>query len=70
MKKENIDLFDKTIHEVKYLIADIAKERKEHHKKLDILMRKHDIKINKMIKNSLKVVNELYELYGDLDNEV
>jgi len=69
MKEKDTKLFDKTIHQFKFLIADIAKERKEHHNRLNILMREHDKKINKMIKNCLKIVNELYELFEDLNNE-
>ena len=69
MTEKDIKLFDKTIHEIKFLANDIAKERKEHHKKLDILIRKHDIKINKMLKKTVKLVQELYELFADLQEE-
>lgn len=69
MKKEVENQFDVAIHDVKYLIADIFEERKEHHKKLDIFMRKHDKKINKMIKKGLHLVEELYKLYEDIDGK-
>ena len=67
MNKRELELFDKTIHEAKFLLNDIATERKEHKQKIESLMRKHDIKINKMIKKSLKLINDLYELLDDIE---
>jgi len=67
MNKKEIELFDKTIHEAKYLLNDIVTERKEHRQKIESLMRKHDIKINKMIKKTLKLINDLYELLDDIE---
>jgi len=69
MKEKDLKLFDKAIHEVKYLISDIAKERKEHHKKIDTLMKKHDLKVNKQMKKGKKLLDELFELFLDWSNE-
>ena len=69
MTEKDTDLFDKTIHEIKFLANDIAEERKEHHKKLDILMKRHDKKINHMIKKTVRLVEDLYKLFYDLQEE-
>jgi len=60
---EVIELYDKTLHDLKFLVNDIAVERRKHHQQLRSLIRKHNIKINKMIKKSLKIMEELNELY-------
>lgn len=69
MKEKHIKLFDKTIHEVKGLINDIAEERKVHHTRIHIMLRRHDKKINKMIKKGLKLLEDAYELYATLSED-
>ena len=69
MTEKDTKLFDKTIHKIKFLANDIAKEREEHHKKIDKLMRKHDKKINHMLKKTVRLVGDLYELFSDLQKE-
>ena len=68
MKKKDIKLFDKTIHEIKDIIKNLTEERNLYHKVLDKLTKKHDRKINKMLKETNSVLNEMYELYDDLSN--
>ncbi len=69
MKKKDVKLFDKTIHEVKAVIADIKRERDEHRKQQQILTRTHDKVMKKDTKKLLHVVGELYELFTDLTTE-
>ena len=69
MKTKYIEDFNKAIHHIKYLINDIAKQREEHHKKIDILMKKHDKKINQMIRKGMNIVEEVLELYEELSEE-
>ena len=69
MKNKYISKFNDATHHLKYLINDIAKEREEHHKKIDILMKKHDNKINQMIKKGINIVEEILELYDELSEE-
>ena len=63
MKKKYLELFDKAIHDVKFLMQDIANERTEHHRKVDVLMKKHDLKVNKSMKKLKSHLDELYELF-------
>lgn len=60
-----LDLLDDAVHKLKYLISNIAKERKAHHIELDTIMKKHDKSISKMIEEGLTVVEELYQLFDD-----
>lgn len=55
MKKKDIELFNKAIHNLKRIINEIKEERDNHHKKM-----------NKLIKEQLEVLNEVYELFDDL----
>lgn len=75
MKKKDIKLFNKAIHEVKKVITEISKENKKYHKeslkkdKIRIIRRKrYDKAINKQIKELLGIITELYELFDDLYN--
>jgi len=75
MKKKDIDLFDKAIHNVKGATIDIVKERNRYHLRLDKLMKQikylrnsHDKKIKKIIKEQKEVLEEMYELFDDLTN--
>lgn len=63
---KNTELFSKTIHEVKFAITTIKKEKDKYHKKLNNVIKLHDKEMNKSIKELLQVVNDLYELYSDL----
>jgi len=67
MNEKDLKLFMDIIHEIKYLIGDITKERKEYHETLSKLRKEHDKRINKMIKRGLKAIEELYELFDDLE---
>jgi hypothetical protein len=69
MKKKDIILFEKTIHEVKAIIKDLVDERKSYHRQIDKIFKRHDKKTNKMIKEAQQTVDDLYELYEDLSNE-
>ena len=66
MKNKDIELFSKTIHEVKFAITTIQKERDKHHKKLNKIIKTHDKEMNKLIKELLQVINDLYELFTNL----
>ena len=75
MKKKDINLFSKAIHEVKYAIAEIAQERKKYHENVTKLRqeqramrKKHDTSVKKQIRELKQAVNDLYELYADLSN--
>jgi len=75
MKKKDIQLFEKTIHEVKRVITGIADERKKYHEEITKLrkeqreMRKgHNIAVKKQLKELLEVVDDMYELFTDLSN--
>ena len=73
MKKKDIKLFNKTIHEVKRVITEITDERKEYYTEITQLRKRqreirkgHDRAVKKQIKELLKIVDKLYELYDDL----
>jgi len=68
MEARDINLFNKAIHTVKALMKDLAGERKDYHKQIDRLTKKHDKKIIKMLEEGREVLNELYELFSDLYN--
>jgi len=58
MRKRNIKLFDKTIHEVKKIVQQIKSERDSH-----------NIKLNELINEAVRVVDELYKLFDGLCEE-
>ena len=64
MKKKDIKLFDNAIHKVKKVAAEIKTEKDKYRKQ----RREHDRKMKQMIKELIKVVNSLYELFADLSN--
>ena len=75
MKKKDINLFNKTIHEVKYAIVEIAQERQKYHENISKLrqeqkaMRKiHDKSVKKQIRELKQAINNLYKLFDDLSN--
>jgi molecular chaperone GrpE (heat shock protein) len=75
MKKKDIKLFNKTIHEVKRVLSEISEERKEYHlieaqrrKERRERRKKHDKAVKKQIRELLEVVDDLYELFADLSN--
>ncbi len=82
MKKKDIKLFDKTIHEVKDVLAGLSKERQKYHEEISEMRQKeieirkvkkqrrkqHDKAVKKQIKELFEVVNDLYELFTDLSN--
>ena len=68
MKKKDVLLFDKTIHEVKRVVAEIKEEREDHYNKYKALQKAHDRKTKKMMKELISVVDDLYELFTDLSN--
>ena len=76
MNQKDLELFDNTIHDLKRLISDIAKERTLKNQEIDKLFNKikiikssYDKKINKIIKKVLKVLDEINELYLDFSKE-
>jgi len=76
MKKKDIKLFNKAIHQIKQVATEISKERQAYHEEMLQIrkeqreMRKgHDRAVKKEIKELLKVVDEMYELFSDLTNE-
>lgn len=69
MKKEDIELFDKAIHDVKRIVGNVKQEKDEFRKKLRELKIEFNKKTNSHIKELLNVVDELYELFEDLQND-
>ena len=76
MKKKDKKLFNKTIHEVKQVIAEIVAERQKYHIEITELRKKqremrknHDQAVKKQVKELLEVINDLYELFNDLTDE-
>ncbi len=82
MKKKDIKLFNKATHKVKRVITEISDEREIYHKEVtemrerEIALRKikkqrrksHDKAVKRQIKELLKVVDEMYQLFDDLSN--
>jgi len=58
MKKKDVELFNKAIHQVKRIVAEIKEERDTHHKKM-----------NKLIQEQLEVLDEIYILFDNLYGE-
>lgn len=76
MKKKDKKLFDKSIHLVKQVIAEIAEERTKYHENItklrleqQAMRKKHDSAVKKQIKELLEVVDEMYILFEDLTDE-
>lgn len=69
MRKKDKQLFNKSIHEVKQVIAEIVEEKKQYKKDTNTMRRNHDRAVKKYVKELLEVVDELYELYSDLTDE-
>lgn len=69
MKEKNIKLFDLAIHNIKTVIYEMKKEREEHHNELNKMKEEHDRKMTLFMKQTDEVLDELYELFGDLYND-
>lgn len=69
MKKKDIELFDKAIHQVKYLIKEISDERKSYIRETGALRRKYRKTMDNHIKEGKEIVSELYELYDHLSDK-
>jgi len=68
MREKDIALFNKTIHNIKKIITDIVKERKDYHKNLQKLGTEHDEEMKTLLGEAEEVLEELYELFEDLSN--
>lgn len=68
MKEKDVDLFSKTIHNIKKIIVDIVKERKDYYKNLQKLGTEHDEEMKTLLGEAEEVLGELYELFDDLYN--
>ena len=76
MKKKDIKLFDKAIHNAKAVLDGITQERNLYHKEVSELRKqqttlryKHDKKMKKLTNKCKKIINELYELFDDLSGK-
>jgi len=69
MKKKSEHKFDIVLHEIKYLITDIAKERKFHDEKIEREKNRYDKKINRLLKKGTKLLEDAQELYYGLTEE-
>lgn len=76
MQEKDIKLFDKAIHQLKKLIANVVVERKKYHGRLSDLLESlmktrnsHDKKMNDILKEQSEILTELYELFDDLYEE-
>ena len=68
MKKKDIEIFNKAIHEVKGIIRELSEERDLYHKAVGNLTIYHDKKIDNMLKETKSVLDEMYILFDDLYN--
>ena len=70
MKKKDIKLFDKAIHRVKDIMVVLVTERETYHKQVEKLTKRHDKKMNSLIKKEQTILRDMYTLFDDLtDNE-
>lgn len=67
---------DIIVHQVKYLVNDIVKDKKRHDVEMEEIIRKlqqerklYDTRKNRNIKKLLKLVDEINDVYLDLTEE-
>ncbi len=69
MKKKDVKLFNKAIHQVKFVVDSIHKDREKYYKELSQMRTDHNKAMKKRMKTLLKVVDEMQELFEDLYEE-
>ena len=69
MKEKDITLFNKAIHNIKYIMVELTEERDLYRRVMLKLATKHDTKINKMLTEAKEVLDEMYELFDDLTDK-
>lgn len=75
MKNKDINLFNKTIHDIKITINDIEKERRVYNNQINTLLKSirqarnsHDKKMKDFLAITKETLDEIYELFDDLYN--
>lgn len=69
MINKDIQLFNKAIHNIKYIMVELMEERDLYHRVMAKLTTRHDKKINKMLGEARVVLDEMYELFDDLTDK-
>ena len=67
MNKKLLNLFNKTIHEVKSITQEIFDERQDYHKKFVKLRKEHDNEMMKLIKELKQITQDLYNIFIEID---
>ena len=67
MNKKLLKLFDKTIHEVKFITQEIYNEREDYNKKFSKLRNKHNKEMTKLIKELKQIGQDLNDIFIEVD---
>ena len=54
--------------DIKKIINDIEKERRDYHNKLENVENGHDKEMKVLLKEAKEILGEVYELFDDLSN--